>query len=62
MHKVEVWEIQSYFIEVDADDEDAAKEEANRILQEMSPEAYGCEYGDRWTDVMEATKNDDEEK
>lgn len=53
-HKVEVWEIQSYFIEVEADDTEAAHKEACRILQESTPESFGCEYGDRWTDVMDA--------
>lgn len=53
-YKVEVWEVQSYFIEVEAAHLQAAEDEANRIMQDMSPEAYGCEYGDKWLDVMEA--------
>lgn len=52
--KVEVWEIQSYQMEVDADSADDAETEANRILQEMSPERYGAAYDDRWLDVMNA--------
>lgn len=51
---VEVWEIQSYKMEVDADSVDAAEAEAHRILQETSPENYGADYGDKWTDVMDA--------
>lgn len=53
-YMVEIWEISSYFIEVEADTEDSASTEANRIIQEMTPEAYGCEYGDKWLDVMDA--------
>lgn len=53
-YKVEVWQVQSYFIEVDAKDEKEATEEVSRILQEHSPESWGCEYGDLWVDVMEA--------
>lgn len=53
-YKVEVWEVHEFFIEVEADNEDAATDEATRILAEMSPENFGCEYGDRWTDVIEA--------
>ena len=52
--RVEVWEIQSYNMYVDADSADAAETEANRILQETSPENYGAEYGDKWLDVMDA--------
>ncbi len=52
--KVEVWEIQSYYINIEADDADKAHTEAARILQEHTPESFGCEYGDRWTDLMEA--------
>lgn len=51
---VEVWEIQSYTIEVEAESTDEATKEAARIMAEMTPENYGCDYGDRWTDVMEA--------
>jgi hypothetical protein len=53
-YRVEVWEVQSYFIEVEAEDADKARTEAAVILQEMTPENYGCTYGDRWTDVMDA--------
>lgn len=53
-YRVEVWEIRSSYITVEADSADAATEEANRVLQESSPEGYGCEYGDNWVDVMEA--------
>lgn len=52
-HRVEVWEVQSYFIEVEAEDTDGANKEAARILQDMTPENYGCEYGERWTDIMD---------
>lgn len=51
---VEVWEIQSYKMTVDALSASEAQAEVNRVLQEMSPEAYGCEYGDKWLDVMDA--------
>lgn len=53
-HKVEIWEVQSYFIEVDAKDPKEATDEVTRILQEHSPEGWGCSYGDRWVDVMDA--------
>jgi hypothetical protein len=52
-YRVEVWQMHSYYIEVEADDKKGAEEEAHRILQEMSPEDYGCEYVDQWLDVME---------
>lgn len=52
--KVEVWEIQSYEMEVDADSAVAAETEATRILQETTPENYGAAYGDKWLDVMNA--------
>lgn len=52
--KVEVWEIQSYQMEVDADSADDAEAEASRILQETTPERYGAAYDDRWLDVMNA--------
>ena len=52
--KVEVWEIQSYQMEVDADSADDAEAEASRILQESTPEQYGATYDDRWLDVMNA--------
>ena len=53
-YKVEVWEIQSYYMTVEADDADKARTEATRILQESTPENCGAAYGDRWTDLMEA--------
>lgn len=53
-YRVEVWEVQSYFIAVEAEHLQAAEDEVQRIVQDMSPEAYGCEYGDKWLDVMEA--------
>lgn len=52
--KVEVWHVQSYSMEVDAESADAAETEANRILQEMTPENYGAAYDDQWLDVMDA--------
>lgn len=54
--RVEVWEIDSYNMYVDADNAEQAQTEANRILQETSPEDYGADYGDKWTDVMDAEK------
>lgn len=54
--KVEVWEVQSYFIEVEAETTDGATAEANRVIQEMSPEAYGCEYGDKWLDLTDVER------
>lgn len=51
--KVEVWEIRSYYMTVEADDADKASSEAWRILQESTPEDCGAEYGDNWTDVMD---------
>lgn len=53
-YKVEIWEIHSYHLTVNALSADAATEEANRILQESSPEDAGAAYGDAWVDVMEA--------
>jgi hypothetical protein len=51
---VEIWEIQSYRLRVEAKSLGAAEDEASRILQESSPENAGAEYGDRWVDVMDA--------
>ncbi len=55
-YRVEVWEIDSYNMYVDADSAEQAQTEANRILQEMSPEDYGADYGDKWSDVMDTEK------
>lgn len=52
--RVEVWEIQSYQLTVEAETEAKARDEAARMLQDATPENLGADYDDRWTDIMEA--------
>lgn len=52
--RVEVWEVQSWDLYVDAPSHREAQAEAERILEEHSPESWGAKRSDNWVDVMDA--------